>query len=71
MDLQYTWNIFPILSLLLQDMPAKAVVEGGRLTIPNLVLGDADTYICSTPDAPSFTPDRASLLVIPGRLQYA
>lgn len=52
-------------------MPAKAVVEGGRLTIPNLVLGDADTYICSTPDAPSFTPDRASLLVIPGRLQYA
>ncbi|XP_076086554.1 basement membrane-specific heparan sulfate proteoglycan core protein-like isoform X4 [Mytilus galloprovincialis] len=47
------------------DIPSKAVIDRGRLTIPNLVLADADTYICSVPTSPRATPDRASLLVIP------
>ena len=48
-----------------QEMQPKAVIEGGRLTIPNLAFTDADIYICSTPDAPSFPSDKGSLLIIP------
>jgi hypothetical protein len=51
-------------------MQPKAVIEGGRLTIPNLAFTDADIYICSTPDAPSFPTDKGSLLIIPNMLRY-
>ncbi|XP_056009495.1 basement membrane-specific heparan sulfate proteoglycan core protein-like isoform X3 [Ostrea edulis] len=46
-------------------LPAKAVLQNGRLSIPNVTIGDVTDYICYTDTVPGVEEVVVDLLVIP------
>nr|XP_022341960.1 basement membrane-specific heparan sulfate proteoglycan core protein-like isoform X4 [Crassostrea virginica] len=47
-------------------LPAKAVLQEGRLSLPSLTMNDATSYICYTDTVQGVTEASVDLIVIPG-----
>lgn len=53
-----------------QALPAKAVLQGGRLSIPSLTMNDVTAYVCYTDTVAGVGEASVDLLVIPGNIGH-